>query len=46
MLVTSSYVCDFSYITSTSLKRPVTHIPPDINDVFKINLYEIGDSRE
>ena len=46
MLVTSIYVSDFSYVNSPSLKRPVTHIPPDINDVFKINLYEIGDSRE
>ncbi len=46
MLVTSSCVYDFSYINSPSLKRPVTHIPSDINDVFKINLYEIGDSFE
>ena len=46
MLVTSIYVSDFSYVNSPSLKRPVTHIPPDINDVFKINLYGIGDLLE
>ena len=46
MLVTSSYMYDLSYLGSSSLKKPVTHVPPDINDVFKINLYEIGDSLE
>ena len=46
MLVTSSYMCDLSYLDSPSLKKPVTHVPPDINDVFKINLYEIGDLLE
>jgi hypothetical protein len=46
MLVTSSYMYSLSYLGSPSLKKPITHIPPDINDVFKINLYEIGDSLE
>ena len=46
MLVTSSSTCGLSYLGSPSLKKPVTHVPPDINDVFTINLYEIGDSLE
>tara|TARA_B100000749_G_scaffold273431_1_gene256376 strand:- start:287 stop:406 length:120 start_codon:yes stop_codon:yes gene_type:complete len=39
-------MCDLSYLGSPPLKKPVTHVPPDINDVFKINLYEIGDLLE